>query len=185
MGLGLSGESERKGHGECARSWVTAGHRRSKICIFCGLPFPPVPCTTPAGTRVCTHTCGPKTFACSNPLGFVHQTRKGKAKEDFPFVALSLLMNPRACSHGRTNAASRAERVPPSLPSAPAPLPSSAQTLEREHSASPGTARARAGYANTDLVSALLSLSSTRVRARALSPSSPALRPLRSLLRAP
>lgn len=100
--------------------------------------------------------------------------QKGKEKQEKIFLLwfLSLLINPPVCSHRCTNAASLAERVPPLLPTTPALLPSSTQTLEREHSVSPGTAQARAGYANTNLASAVPSRSSTRVRARALSPSS-------------
>lgn len=43
-------ESARKGSMECARSWVTTGHDRSRICIFRGLPIPT------GVTRVRAHT---------------------------------------------------------------------------------------------------------------------------------
>lgn len=56
--------------------------------------------------RACTHTCSPKPIACSNSLGFVHPTRKGKAREDLPFVVLSPLVNPLVRSRGHTNTAS-------------------------------------------------------------------------------
>lgn len=61
-------------------------------------------CNVPAGTQ----TCGPKPIARSNSLGFVH-SRKGKAREDFHFVVLSLVGNPLARSHGHKNAASQTQ----------------------------------------------------------------------------
>lgn len=68
------------------------------------------------------------------------------------------------------------------------PLSPRSQILDRELSVSPrppGTAQSRAGYANTDLILAVPSLSSTCICARALSPSVPpqplALHPLHPL----